>query len=377
MYIFVILTLLVSVAIGWLFIPRIVIISKIKRLFDTPDARKVHSGQVPRLGGISFFPASFFSFAFVLGLRYRFGFDITLGLQTELLVELLFVMSGMLVLYFIGLADDLVGLRYADKLVAQLIAASTLVFANVTIFDLQGLFGAGLLPYALDIVLTVVAGVTVINAFNLIDGVDGLCSGLGTITLSVLGVWYMTHELYVYAMFAFSMTGVLITFFLYNVLGSRLKVFMGDTGSLTLGYMIVFLCLKFLNVEHTTYVNTHIHSTMAIVVGLLFVPIFDALRVAVGRMMRRKSPFFPDKTHVHHKLLRLHFTHLQSTAILLVTHAFFIVFNVAMSEWLRLNLNLVIAADVALGIGMNYVLNALIRKRGRDLSDDEVISRER
>lgn len=372
---FVILTFAISAAIGWFAIPRIVIIAKIKRLFDKTSSRKVHKGAIPRLGGLSFFPVALFSFAFVLGLRYYYGYDIALDLQIDLLTEFLFVLAGMQILYFVGMADDLIEVGYRNKFVAQIFAAVCLVFAGVTVFDLQGIFGVHRLPFALDAVLTVILVVLTVNAFNLIDGVDGLCSGLGTIILSTLGIFFICYGLYVYAMFAFGMVGVLIAFFQYNVLGTRLKVFMGDTGSLTLGYMIVFLGLKFANLENTTFISTGLDSSMAILLGLLFVPVFDTCRVFVSRISRGKSPFFPDKNHVHHKLLRLNRTHLQSTGILLLLEAFFILFNVALTEGLGLDITWVLLIDILLGVGVNVTLNRLIAHYGRDLEEHEVLQK--
>lgn len=370
---FVILTFVLSAAIGWFAIPRIVIIAKMKRLFDEPNARKVHKGAVPRLGGLSFFPAALFSFAFVLGLRYYYGYDVALDLQSELLTEFLFVMAGMLILYFVGMADDLIGVGYRNKFVAQIFAAGCLVLAGVTVFDLQGFLGVHRLPFGFDVVLTVVLVVLTVNAFNLIDGVDGLCSGLGTIILTTLGIFFIYFHLYVYAMFAFGMVGVLIAFFQYNVLGTRLKVFMGDTGSLTLGYMICFLGLKFANLESTTYVATDLHSTLAIVSGMLFVPVFDTCRVFVSRISRGRSPFYPDKNHVHHKLLQLNRTHLQSTGILLLMEVFFILLNVALVQVAGVGINGVLLIDILLGVGINVTLNRLIQRYGRTLGEHEVM----
>lgn len=376
MYVFfVILTFAISAAIGWFAIPRIVIIAKIKRLFDEPNARKVHKGAIPRLGGLSFFPAALFSFAFVLGLRYYYGYDISLDLQVELLTEFLFVMAGMLILYFVGMADDLIGVGYRNKFVAQIFAGVCLVFAGVTVFDLQGLFGVYRLPFAMDALLTIAAVVLTVNAFNLIDGVDGLCSGLGTIILTTLGVLFIYYQLFVYAMFAFGMVGVLIAFFQYNVLGTRLKVFMGDTGSLTLGYMIVFLGLKFVNLENTTFIALGLNSTLAILAGLLFVPVFDTCRVFVSRISRGKSPFFPDKNHVHHKLLQLNRTHLQSTGILLLMEIGFILMNFALAELAGLGINWILLIDILLGVGVNVTLNRLIGRYGRELGEHEVIQK--
>lgn len=372
---FVILTFAISAAIGWFAIPRIVIIAKIKRLFDEPNSRKVHKGAIPRLGGLSFFPAALFSFAFVLGLRYYYGYDVALDLQIELLTEFLFVVAGMLILYFVGMVDDLIGVGYRNKFVAQIFAGVCLVFAGVTVFDLQGLFGVHRLPFALDALLTIVIVALTVNAFNLIDGVDGLCSGLGMIILSTLGILFIYYGLFVYAMFAFGMVGVLIAFFQYNVLGTRLKVFMGDTGSLTLGYMIAFLGLKFANLESTTYLNTGLHSSLSILLGLLFVPVFDTCRVFVSRISWGRSPFYPDKNHVHHKLLQLNRTHLQSTGILLLMELFFILFNAVLSQLFGLGINWVLLIDILLGVGANMMLNRLIVRYGRILGEHEVMQK--
>lgn len=372
---FVILTFAISAAIGWFAIPRIVIIAKIKRLFDEHNARKVHKGAIPRLGGLSFFPAALFSFAFVLGLRYYYGYDISFDLQLELLTEFLFVMSGMLILYFVGMVDDLIGVGYRSKFIAQIFAAACLVLAGVTLFDLQGLFGIHRLPFLVDTLLTIIVVVLTVNAFNLIDGVDGLCSGLGTIILATLGTLFIYKELYVYAMFAFGMVGVLIAFFQYNVLGTRLKVFMGDTGSLSLGYMIIFLCLKFINLENTTFITVGLHSTMAVVLGLLMLPVFDTCRVFVSRISKGKSPFYPDKNHIHHKLLQLNRTHLQSTGILLLMEAGYVILNAILAEICHISITWILLIDILLGVAVNMTLNKLIARYGRELAEHEVIQK--
>lgn len=372
---FVILTFAISAAIGWFAIPRIVIIAKIKRLFDEHNARKVHKGAIPRLGGLSFFPAALFSFAFVLGLRYYYGYDISFDLQLELLTEFLFVMSGMLILYFVGMVDDLIGVGYRSKFIAQIFAAACLVLAGVTLFDLQGLFGIHRLPFLVDTLLTIIVVVLTVNAFNLIDGVDGLCSGLGTIILATLGTLFIYKELYVYAMFAFGMVGVLIAFFQYNVLGTRLKVFMGDTGSLSLGYMIIFLCLKFINLENTTFITVRLHSTMAVVLGLLMLPVFDTCRVFVSRISKGKSPFYPDKNHIHHKLLQLNRTHLQSTGILLLMEAGYVILNAILAEICHISITWILLIDILLGVAVNMTLNKLIARYGRELAEHEVIQK--
>lgn len=362
---FVFLTFLISAAVGWVAIPRIVIIAKMKRLFDAPNNRKVHKEAVPRLGGISFFPGSMFAFATMLGLRYYFGFELGLAREGYLIVEFLFMISGMFLLFFIGLADDLVGVGFKNKFIAQLFAATMLIFAGLSIDNFEGLLWIEHLPMWLSSIVTVVVVVFVINAFNLIDGVDGLCSGTGTIVLSAFGAWFIYIGEYVYAMFAFSMVGVVMAFFQYNVLGHRLKIFMGDTGSLTLGYMVIFLGLKFLSIDTQTYPDIiTLHSPLAILFGLIFLPAFDTLRVFISRIARGKSPFHPDKTHIHHKLLALGFNHIHNTLTLLSGQLCILALNVVLSELCLFNVNIVILVDIVIGVSVNVMLNRMIVKRG-------------
>ncbi len=378
---FVLLTFLVSVGIGWFAVPRVVVIAKMKRLFDEQGARRTHTGAVPRLGGLIFFPAALFSFAFVLGLRFYLGMGVRSDWQEELVLELLFVVSGMLILYFVGMADDLIGVGYRSKFVAQILAGVCLVLGGVTIRDMQGLFMVHHLPFWVDAVLTVGVVVLTINAFNLIDGVDGLCSGLGILILGSLGAFYTWAQMYVHAMFAFGMVGVLIAFFQYNVLGTRLKIFMGDTGALTLGFMVIFLGIKFIDLgaeggRLSALGGVGFNCSLAILVGLLFVPIFDTCRVFVSRISRGKSPFYPDKNHIHHKLLQLMVAHhqegahLRSTAILLGLQIGYIALNVGLSQGLGWGVNWIVLTDVLVGVAINVGLNRAIGKYGRPIADN-------
>lgn len=361
---FVLLTFIISIVIGWLAIPRIVIIAKAKRLFDSHDARKVHAGSIPRLGGLSFFPGAMLAFSMVLGLRYYLGFLLPLDIERVFLPELMFFNAGMFLLFFVGLADDLVGVSFRGKFVAQIFAASLLTLGGLTINSLDGLFGVWDMSIVVAAVVTVLFIVFAINSFNLIDGVDGLCSGTSTIVLTALGSWFMYLGDYVYAMLAFSMVGVVIVFFLYNVLGSRLKIFMGDTGSLTLGYMIVFLGLKFLDFSSVNYPEiVALKSPIALLAGLVFLPLFDTLRVFVGRISKGHSPFHPDKTHIHHKLLRLGLTHLQSTASLLFVTIFYFGLNIVLSQFAALSFMWVLVIDFAVAIFGDVFIELSIKSR--------------
>ncbi|MEG0656746.1 MAG: MraY family glycosyltransferase, partial [Mucinivorans sp.] len=249
------------------------------------------------------------------------------------------------------------------KFVVQIYAGVALLMSGLGIDNLGGFLGVGDLPLWLSALLTIIVVVFVINAFNLIDGVDGLCSGLGVIILTILGVWYIVLGEFVYSMFAFGMVGVVVVFFQYNVRGNRMKVFMGDTGSLTLGYMIIFLGLKFISINTASYPGViHLNSPIALLFGLMFVPVFDTFRVFVSRISRGKSPFYPDKTHIHHKLLAMGFTHLQNTAILLIAECLLFLLTIFLSQILLLNVNVVIGILIAVGVFVNMMINKRINK---------------
>ena len=205
---------------GLILIPNILLISYKKRLFDQPDERKVHSIPVPRLGGISFFPAILVSLCLIIGLFHCVGIPIARLLTDRSLLELLFWVSGCMLLYLIGVADDLVGVGYRYKFVVQVFTAILLVLPGAWINSLGGLFGIYMLPSWVGIPLTVLIVVYITNAINLIDGIDGLASGLSCIALTVLAAICISNGSYFYALLALATLGILIPFWFYNVFGN-------------------------------------------------------------------------------------------------------------------------------------------------------------
>lgn len=352
---FIIAAFLLSVGTGWVIIPRIVMISKKKRLFDELSARKSHTGMVPRLGGASFFPTFLFAFTLTMGMRYIFGYNVADDYFMDSLRELMFLLAGSTVLFCVGMADDLTGVGYKGKFLAQTLSAVLICYSGVEITSLDGLFGIYEIPYWVGIILTVLIIVLLANAYNLIDGIDGLCSGLSLLALLTFGFWFIVHGIYVYAMMAMAMAGVVLVFFFYNVLGKRLKVFMGDTGSLLLGYLIAFLGLKFysLNVSGEFF---RINAAPAVFLGVVSIPVFDVVRVFCARMVAGLSPFYPDRRHIHHKLLRIGLTHLQSAMVIVLLQVGFILLNFLLRN---VSINLLLAINVALGFAVNYLLNVL------------------
>ena len=189
-YLFLLCDFLIAVCLGCIVIPKILVISYKKQLFDMPDERKVHSMPIPRLGGVSFFPVILISLCFILGIRYFTGYTIVNLPVNQILCQFFFLAAGGMMLYLVGVADDLVGVGYRYKFFVQIVAALLLVWPGEWINSLSGLFGIYEIPASLGVPLTVLVIVYITNAINLIDGIDGLASGLCNIALAVLGIIY-------------------------------------------------------------------------------------------------------------------------------------------------------------------------------------------
>lgn len=351
-YIFLVLAFAISVFIARIIIPRILIISLRKRLFDIPDERKIHKRAIPRLGGVSFFPTILFSCCSVLALKTLAGCSMSVLTGMYILPECLLFVCGLTLLYMMGIADDLVGVRYRQKLVIQIFCACLFPIAGLWINDFYGLFGISTLPNWIGIPFTILTIVFITNAINLIDGIDGLASGLSSVALLILGVLLVEKEMWIYSMFAFSTVGVLVPFFYYNVFGcaerSR-KIFMGDTGSLTLGYILSFLTIKYSQNNPEMIFSTK--GAFVIAFSTLIIPSFDVVRVILVRMRNGKNPFEPDKNHIHHKLLAIGFTPRQAMIALLCLSCTFSAVNILLVSYV--NNTLILFADIAIWIILN------------------------
>lgn len=351
-YLLIILSLLISIILSALIIPRILVVAFRKKLFRHPRERKVHSGIIPRLGGISFVPTILFSLAFTTGLRYLIGYEIPVNRLHFIIPEFYFLICGLTLLYLSGIKDDLVGLRYRSKFFIQIIAASLIPLSGLWINNLYGLFGIDELTPWLGIPFTILLTVFIVNAINLIDGIDGLASGLSSISLLTLGSLYIYYDQWIYAMLAFSTLGVLLPFFYYNVFGKVnrcKKIFMGDTGSLTLGYILAFLAIAYANnnPERAPY------SEGAIVVAFstLIVPMFDVIRVILVRARNHKGLFNADRNHIHHKFLDMGFSSRRAMICILIMALSFSIINIRLVS--IMNNNILLLADIVVWIGLN------------------------
>ena len=360
---------LFAVSLGMVIIPRILVISHKKRLYDVPDARKVHTMPVPRLGGLSFFPVILMSMFLVIGFRLYFWDMDTSSLSFNTLYEYLFLFVGMTLLYLVGVCDDLVGVGYRYMFAVQIAAALLLVLSGNWFDSFGGLFGIYSVPVWVGVPFTVFIVVYITNAINLIDGIDGLASGLCCIALSVLSVIFFLRGQYVYALLAICTLGILMPFWCYNVFGNANrghKLFMGDAGSLTLGYVISFLII---HMSVTNEVSPTLSNPyMVIAFSTVLVPLLDVIRVVLHRLREHKNPFLPDKNHFHHKLLRTGMRVRIVMVCIIAISAFFILLNSSLA-W-RVDITYLFFLNLFCWSILHVGLNGLI-KRNRERKESE------
>lgn len=369
---------LISAGISGIIIPKILLIAFRKRLFDEPDERKIHTAAVPRLGGLAFMPSIVFSICLVVGVKgildaqglsAYFGGPSEVGDMSEMLLPMCFGLCAVMMMYLVGIADDLIGVRYRAKFVAQILAALLLAMGGVRIENFHGFMWLYELPVGLSWAATVLLVVFITNAINLIDGIDGLASGLSGIAMAFYGFVFMHTGYMLYAMLAFAGLGTLVPFFYYNVFGNPAmgkKIFMGDTGSLTTG-----LILSFLSIEVCSLPEGSVYSWNVMVVAFapLAIPCLDVIRVFVHRIVRGMSPFLPDKSHIHHKLLALGIPQRWAMITILATSSALIAANLLMS--VHMGPMWVLVIDMVVWVAANWQLTRSIMARQKRLGIKE------
>ena len=371
--IFIVAGFLLSALMGRLIIPRILVISLRKRLFDIPDFRKIHQHPISRLGGVTFFPVIMLVMCAItlIGLHIK-GFSDQF-FSNHIVDEMLCLTAGLVLLYIIGVCDDLIGVRYGRKLLVQVLAASFLPFAGLYVVDFYGLFGVDVVSPFIGIPLTVLLTVFVTNAINLIDGIDGLASSLCMIALLIFGTAFALNGVWMYSLLAFVCLGVLIPFFLYNVFGNAehgSKIFMGDTGSLTLGFILSLFSVKYILLLSTD--SSAVSGTPIVwVFSLLLVPCLDVCRVVLNRLQRKANPFKPDKTHIHHKFLMMGFSPRRSLVLIQLISIFFIGLTVFLI-YVGVLGYVVLLIDILVWTLMHLWFTHIIRRRAYYMSNDKV-----
>jgi UDP-GlcNAc:undecaprenyl-phosphate/decaprenyl-phosphate GlcNAc-1-phosphate transferase len=301
----VLLSIAISFAVTFLAIPAVINVADLKKLFDMPDARKVHHSPITPLGGIGIFAG--------------FIFGSLLTLHFNQYADLQYFIAACFVIFFLGLKDDILIISPVKKFIGQVLAAFIIIYyGNIQIRSMHGFLGIYQLPEMFSLLLTYFAVIVVINSFNLIDGVDGLAGSLGLLSTTVLGIYFLYVGLSPYAVLAFSMAGSLLAFLIFNF--QPAKIFMGDTGSLLIGTVNAILVIKFINVANVSDIKFPINASPAVGFTILMIPLLDTLRVFGIRILHRRSPFSPDRNHIHHLLLDRGFSHRAITLTLVAVN---------------------------------------------------------
>lgn len=357
-------TILLSALMTGLIIPKILLIAFRKKLFDSIDERKIHRGIVPRLGGMSFLPSIIFSFFLVVGVNVTVGAE---PMKSELdlaIVPLFFLICGEMLLFLVGIADDLIGVRYRAKFIFQILSGVLIAFSGVYIFDLYGFLWIHQLPHWIGWLLTIFLVLFVVNAVNLIDGIDGLASGLSVMGLAWYSFVLWGSEQFAGMLLAGATIGALGPFFYFNVFGRaerHRKIFMGDTGSLTIGMILVFICLVVMCGTGGTVSKTH--NIFILAISPILLPCLDVVRVFFHRIRNGRNPFLPDKSHIHHKLLAIGLRQWQALILILGFDALFILLNYVLAAFVQPTW--IIFGDIVIWSLLNIVLTGCIRARER------------
>ncbi len=353
------MSFLISLILTVIAIPKVIKIAFEKQLFDVPDYRKVHTGQVPRLGGVTFLPGIMIAVFVVSG----FICDIIRQPElAELSVEMMYGAAGALFLYMTGVTDDLVGLSYKVKFPVQIISACLLCAAGLWIDNFHGILGIHEIPPVIGVPFTVVVIVLIINAINLIDGIDGLASGLCILGITAFSILFIREGLVRYALIGISALGALLPFYIYNVYGTsnkRTKIFMGDAGSLTMGYIISAFTIKGATFAEKIPADGP-DQTFCFVYAfaILLVPILDVVRLFVHRIIHRRSPFSPDRCHIHHKFMAVGMSIGTARHTIIGISLVFFLFNIFMIR--HVDINILLLTDVVLWTFMHIMISRRI-----------------
>jgi len=327
-------------------VPSIVTIAHLKHLYDFSDRGKNYDQNIPNLGGIAIFA----------GLVVGTGLCVNISESKELMQ----VLVAMLVIFYIGIKDDILVIAPAKKLFGIILSAIIVVIlADIRFTSLHGFMGIYEIDYVASIILTGFVVVVLINAFNLIDGIDGLASGIGIVVSLTFGIWFFLTGHSNYAILSAAICGSLFAFFGFNVFGKKNKIFMGNSGSLVLGLIISVLVIKF-NEFNISYNGLYtVSSAPAVSFGILIVPVFDTLRVFIIRLLHWRSLFLTDRDHLYHRVLELGLSQVGSTLVILIVNILFI-FIMLMCQTAGLILLMIL--NLSLALFFSIITEILVRR---------------
>jgi UDP-GlcNAc:undecaprenyl-phosphate GlcNAc-1-phosphate transferase len=345
----IILTFILSIVLTLAIIPGLVKISKSKGLVAKQGPRTAHAGAVPNLGGVALFMAIMFT-------SWIFW-------DVKMIGEFQFKVVCVLIIFVLGLLDDVINISPAKKFGGQIIAFLVLIFlGNVRLTSLQGYLGIFEINYISSLLLSLFVFILIVNAFNLIDGIDGLAAGVGLVTTVTFGAWFWLAGYVQHCVLAAAVAGSLLVFFYFNVFSKKYKIFMGDTGALMIGAILAIFTIQF-NQQNIDQSKAYaVFASPAVSMGILIIPLFDTLRVFTLRVLKKKSPFSGDKSHLHHMLLNLGLSHFQATLVIVLINLFFIGF-VFYFQSLRPYLLLFVGMLLVLMLLFVWILSHLLKKK--------------
>jgi UDP-N-acetylmuramyl pentapeptide phosphotransferase/UDP-N-acetylglucosamine-1-phosphate transferase len=323
----ILLSVAIAFTITFLAIPVIIFVAEGKKLYDVPDARKIHNTPIPSLGGLGIFAGFILSCLVMIPLGHAPEFQ--------------FFFAAAFVIFFLGLKDDILDISPIKKFIGQVLAAFLIIYkGGVQIQSMHGFLGMQELPPMFSLLFTYLTVIVIINSFNLIDGIDGLAGTLGLMASFAFGVYFSAVEMVPYAILSFALAGSLAAFLIFNFQPAR--IFMGDTGSLLLGLLHSILVIKFITVAGMPDAATHLDAAPAIGFSVLLIPLLDTVRVFSIRISHRRSPFSPDRNHIHHLLLDRGLSHSTITLVLVGANLLFMMATYALRSlgctWLILGL---------------------------------------
>lgn len=346
----VILGFITAFTLTYSIIPVIIRVARERRIYDRPNERSSHDEPTPSLGGIGIFAGTICA--------------VVLWTPLDAFGVLQYVLAAFVLIFLIGVLDDLIPLSPTRKFSGQLLVAIILAYkSDVRITSLYGVFGVHGLPELTSFILSVVVIIAIINSFNLIDGINGLAGSIGLLACVSWGAWFLAIRSPALAVVAFSLAGAITAFLKYNFTPAR--IFMGDTGSLLIGTVCAILSINFIEMSHLASIQAEyaFHSAPAIAIGILILPLYDTSRVFVQRIIHGRSPFSPDKTHIHHLLLDLGISHMNSTAILLFINVLFIALAVLFDH---LGTSILLILEIVLMFLFTFFLQRFSRQQYLD-----------
>jgi UDP-GlcNAc:undecaprenyl-phosphate GlcNAc-1-phosphate transferase len=354
----ILLAFITALVVSVLSTPALIKVAYLKRLVDEPgEERKLHFRRIPTIGGIIIFAGTLFSFL----MWYPFEEISDMGQLGRALKDFKYIGATMILLFFIGIKDDIIGTAPVKKLVGHLIVAFILVImGDIQITSMYGIFGIEELPEWGSIFLSILTYTAIVNAINLIDGVDGLAGGVGLIASVAMGIWFYMAGANEHAVLAFALSGSLIGFLVFNF--SPAKIFMGDSGSLTIGLILSILAIKLIEFPVERLPNDLLGvSKPVFAMAALVYPLTDTLRIFIYRLSRGLSPFAADRNHIHHRLLDLGLGHRKTVLLIYATSIFIILLSTSIQQ--DPSMVMIITAVVALVVSQIPGLILMLKKK--------------